>query len=144
MELLIEFHRRLAPSYAIRLAHRLEEFDIRYFEEPCLSDNIELLAEVRRKVSLPVVTGETIYTKEEFSKVLSARAADILNPDICAVGGIGGLLDIDHAGSNRTRSRYFSAQQQQHARRLRRGNPCLRDHSELSHSRMFYKPHGCV
>lgn len=94
MELLIEFHRRLAPSYAIRLARRLEEFDIRYFEEPCLSDNIDLVAEVRRSIHLPVVTGETIYTKEEFNNVLTKRAADILNPDICAVGGIGGLLDI--------------------------------------------------
>jgi len=94
MEILIEFHRRLAPSYAIRLARRLEEFDIRYFEEPCLSDNIDLVAEVRRNVSLPVVTGETIYTKEDFTNVLTKRAADILNPDICAVGGISGLMDI--------------------------------------------------
>jgi galactonate dehydratase len=94
MEIMIEIHRRLAPSYAIRLARRLEEFDIRYYEEPCLSDNIDLVAEVRRSINLPVVTGETIYTKEAFAEVLAKRAADILNPDICAVGGIGALLDI--------------------------------------------------
>jgi galactonate dehydratase len=94
VEILIEMHRRLAPSYAIRLARRFEEFDIRYFEEPCLSDNIDLVAEVRRNISLPVVTGETIYTREDYAEVLAKRAADILNPDICAVGGIGALLDI--------------------------------------------------
>ncbi len=94
MELLIELHRRLAPSYAIRLARRFEEFDIRYFEEPCLSDNIDLVAEVRRAVNMPVVTGETIYTKEDFAEVFAKRAADIINPDICAIGGIGALLDI--------------------------------------------------
>jgi galactonate dehydratase len=94
MELLIELHRRLAPSYAIRLAKRFAEFDIRYFEEPCLSDNIDLVAEVRRAIDIPVVTGETIYTKESFAEVFAKRAADILNPDICAMGGVGALLDI--------------------------------------------------
>ena len=52
MEILIEMHRRLAPSYAIRLARRFEEFDIRYYEEPCLSYNVELLAEVRRSIRI--------------------------------------------------------------------------------------------
>jgi galactonate dehydratase len=94
VEILIEMHRRLAPSYAIRLARRFEEFDIRYYEEPCLSDNVELLAEVRRSINLPVVTGETLYTKEDFARVFAARAADILNPDICAMGGINALMDI--------------------------------------------------
>jgi len=94
MELLIEMHRRLAPSHAIRLAHRFAEFDIAWYEEPCLSDNIDLVAEVRRKQPIPVVTGETIYTKESYAQVLEKRAADILNPDICAIGGITALMDI--------------------------------------------------
>jgi galactonate dehydratase len=94
MEILIEMHRRLAPSYAIRLGKQFAEFDIHWFEEPCLSDNIELVAEVRRNQPIPVVTGETLYTKEDFARVFAARAADILNPDICAVGGIGALVDL--------------------------------------------------
>ncbi|TEA79051.1 mandelate racemase/muconate lactonizing enzyme family protein [Allopusillimonas ginsengisoli] len=94
MDLLIDAHRRVAPYHSIRVARRLEEFDIFCFEEPCLSDNIALVAEVRTKINTPVVTGETLYTKEQFSEVLAARAADILNPDICAVGGILQMLDI--------------------------------------------------
>jgi galactonate dehydratase len=94
MELLIEMHRRLAPSYAVRLGRRFAEFDVQYFEEPCLSDNIDLIAEVRRNQPIPVVTGETIYTREDYARLLEKRAADILNPDICAVGGISAMLDI--------------------------------------------------
>jgi galactonate dehydratase len=94
MEILIELHRRLAPSHAIRLGRAFAEFDIHWLEEPCLSDNIELVAEVRRNQPIPVVTGETIYSKEAYAQLLEKRAADILNPDICAVGGISGLLDI--------------------------------------------------
>src|SRR6202035_2236872 len=45
-------------------------------------------------VNIPIVTGEALYTKESFFECLSRRAADILNPDICAIGGISALLDI--------------------------------------------------
>jgi galactonate dehydratase len=93
-ELLIEAHRRFAPSHAIRIGQRLVEFGIDWYEEPCLSDNIELLAEVRRAVPIPIVTGEAMYSKESFFQALACRAADILNPDICAIGGIGAMLDI--------------------------------------------------
>jgi galactonate dehydratase len=93
-ELLIEAHRRFAPSHAIRIGHRLREFGIRWYEEPCPPDNIELLAEVRRAVPIPIVTGEALYSKESFFHALQRRAADILNPDICAIGGISAMLDI--------------------------------------------------
>jgi galactonate dehydratase len=93
-ELLIEAHRRFAPSHAIRIGKRLVEFGIRWYEEPCLADNIELVAEVRRAVPIPIVTGETLFTKEAFFHVLEKRAADILNPDVCVMGGIQPLLDV--------------------------------------------------
>jgi galactonate dehydratase len=94
MELLVEMHRRLSPSHAIRIGRRIAEYDIGWYEEPCLSDNIELVAEVRRNVPIPIVTGETLYTKEDFLPVFAKRAADILNPDICAMGGITALMEV--------------------------------------------------
>jgi galactonate dehydratase len=92
--LLIECHRRLAPMHAIRIGKRLAEFDIAWYEEPCLCDNIELVAEVRQATGLPIVTGEAIYSKEGFAQALAARAADIINPDICNCGGVSAMLDI--------------------------------------------------
>ncbi|NYT77751.1 mandelate racemase/muconate lactonizing enzyme family protein [Alcaligenaceae bacterium] len=94
VDLLIDAHRRVAPHHAVRIANRIEEFNIFCYEEPCLSDNIDLVAEVRNKINIPVVTGETLYTKEQFTQALNKRAADILNPDICAVGGLQQMLDI--------------------------------------------------
>ena len=93
--LLVEVHRRLAPMHAIRIGRRIAEFDIGWYEEPCLCDNIELVAEVRRALpGVPIVTGEAIYSKEGFAQALAARAADIINPDICNCGGISAMLDI--------------------------------------------------
>ena len=63
--LLVEVHRRLAPMHAIRIGRRIAEFDVGWYEEPCLCDNIELVAEVRRALpGVPIVTGEAIYSKE--------------------------------------------------------------------------------
>jgi galactonate dehydratase len=93
--LLVEVHRRLAPIHAIRIGQRIAEYDVGWYEEPCLCDNIELVAEVRRALpGVPIVTGEAIYSKEGFATALAARAADIINPDICNCGGISAMLDI--------------------------------------------------
>lgn len=94
MELLIDAHRRVAPMHAIRVARRIAEFGIYCYEEPCLSDNLDLVAEVRRNIDIPVVTGETLYTKEDYARCFEKRAADIINPEICAVGGMQAMFDL--------------------------------------------------
>jgi galactonate dehydratase len=94
VEILVEVHRRLAPNEAIRVAHRLEQFEPFWYEEPIDAEDIEGLAEVRRRISLPVVTGEALYSKSQFAQVFAHRAADILNPDVCNCGGILALKEI--------------------------------------------------
>jgi galactonate dehydratase len=94
VELLIEVHRRLAPMHAVRVARMLAEFQPFWYEEPVSARNLDALAEVRRAISLPVVTGEELYTKAEFREVFEKQAADILNPDVCNCGGILELKEI--------------------------------------------------
>jgi galactonate dehydratase len=94
VELLIEVHRRLAPMHAVRVARMLEEFRPFWYEEPVSARNVDALAEARRAISLPVVTGEELYTKAEFREVFEKGAADILNPDVCNCGGILELKEI--------------------------------------------------
>jgi galactonate dehydratase len=94
VDILVEVHRRLAPQHAIRVAHRIEEFKPFWYEEPCYARNPDHLAEVRRNISIPVVTGEELYTKHDFREIFEKAAADILNPDICNCGGILELKEI--------------------------------------------------
>jgi galactonate dehydratase len=94
VDILVEVHRRLAPMHAIRVSHLLEEFKPFWYEEPVPSENIPALAEVRHQTSIPVVTGEALYTKSEFREVFERRAADIINPDVCNCGGILELKEI--------------------------------------------------
>ena len=94
VEILVEMHRRLAPMQAVRIGRAIEGYRPFWFEEPVLAENIAALAEVRRELSIPIVTGEELYTKFEFREVFEQRAADILNPDVCNVGGILELKEI--------------------------------------------------
>jgi galactonate dehydratase len=80
VDILIEVHRRLAPMHAIDLANALAEFEPYWFEEPCQSENVEALAEVRRASRIPVVTGRSAADACGLPPIIRARAVDILNP----------------------------------------------------------------
>lgn len=94
MQLMLEFHRRLSPSNAIHFYDRIEKFNPYVIEEPCLSDNVDLVAQAKRSIRTNVVSGETMYTKADFHRLLEAGACDIINPDTCAAGGISGMLAL--------------------------------------------------
>ena len=94
VEIMIEAHRRLAPMVAIAFARRIEAYRPFWFEEPISSRDLVSLAEVRAAVDVPVVTGEELYGMAEFRDVFVHRAADIVNPDVCATGGILELRQI--------------------------------------------------
>jgi galactonate dehydratase len=93
-DILVEVHRRLAPMHAIRVAKMIEPYNIFWYEEPCPAENLDAIAEVRRATSIPIVTGEALYTKSDFRHVFEKRAADIINPDISNTGGILELKEI--------------------------------------------------
>ena len=94
VDILVEMHRRLAPMHAIKIARQIEEYEPFWYEEPVLAENIDALAAAKREIRIPVVTGEELYTKFEFREVFEKQAADIINPDVCNVGGILELKEI--------------------------------------------------
>ena len=94
VEILVEVHRRLAPMHAVRVARRLEAYRPFWYEEPVSARDVAGLAEARREINIPLVTGEELYTKAEFRDIFEQRAADIINPDVCNCGGILELREI--------------------------------------------------
>ena len=75
-------------SEAIELGRRVADCDIGWFEEPVVPEDLAGYAEVRRGQPIPVAGGETWFTRWNFRDVFTARAVDIVQPDICAVGGL--------------------------------------------------------
>ena len=66
----------------------MEKFNIYWFEEPCPPDNLRAIKEVKDSTSVPIVTGEALYTTHGFREAIENRTIDIINPDICNTGGI--------------------------------------------------------
>ena len=48
----------------------------------------ELLKQITQSVEVPILTGEDIYLKEEFAKLATQHAVDIIQPDLASAGGI--------------------------------------------------------
>jgi len=86
--LMIEFHGRLSAGSAIRMIRELECFDPLWCEEPVTPEAVELLADVKRQVHAPIAAGERLYTLTDFHRLISLRAADVIQMDVAHCGGI--------------------------------------------------------
>jgi galactonate dehydratase len=84
----VDFHGAISPATAKLLIKALEPYNPMFIEEPCQAQNHEVMAEIARGTHLPIATGERVFTKWGFRRVLEAGAATILQPDICHAGGI--------------------------------------------------------
>lgn len=72
---------------AIRLGRKVEEFDLAWFEEPVVPEDLDGYSQVKAAVRMPIAGGEAEYTRWGFRDLCARRAVDILQPDICACGG---------------------------------------------------------
>ena len=84
----IDFHGRVHKPMAKLLVKALEPFAPMFFEEPVLPENNEALAEIARHTSIPLATGERMFTRWDFKSLLADGYADIVQPDISHTGGI--------------------------------------------------------
>jgi galactonate dehydratase len=94
VEILIDCHGRFDVPTAIRLAKRLEPYNIGWFEEPVPVESYNALKQVRQNVSVPICVGERLYTRYEFVPVLENQLADYIMPDVTWTGGISELKKI--------------------------------------------------
>lgn len=87
IELMIDAHGSLDTPTAIKLARRLEEYDLTWFEEPIGPDHHDRLAEVRDATEIPIAAGEVEHTRFDFRDLLAHNAVDVIQPDLCRAGG---------------------------------------------------------
>jgi galactonate dehydratase len=88
VDLLVEGHGRFTAGAAVELAHDLAEYDVTWFEEPTMPDNVNGLAQVAAKSPVPVATGERLVSKFSFEELLRETDVDVVQPDLANVGGV--------------------------------------------------------
>ena len=79
---------------AVALGRKVADCDIGWLEEPVVPEDLAGYVEVRRGQPIPLAGGETWFTRWNFRDALTARAVDIIQPDVCAVGGLSEVKKI--------------------------------------------------
>ncbi len=83
----LDFHGRVSLPNARRLAVLLEPLRPLFIEEPVVPEKSALIGAVVEASSVPVATGERLYSRHEFLPVLQAGIA-VAQPDLSHAGGI--------------------------------------------------------
>jgi len=86
--LMVDANHAYNANTALKLARRMEEYDIFWFEEPVPPEDIEGYIEVKNGTSIPIAGGEAEFTRYGFNNLLKRRAVNIVQPDCCVTGGI--------------------------------------------------------
>jgi L-alanine-DL-glutamate epimerase-like enolase superfamily enzyme len=96
VRLMVDVNQRLDVLGNQRQAALLEEFDLVWYEEPVLADDLQSLEEVAHSIRIPVATGENNYTRFEFRDIIQRKGARYLMPDVCRANGFSETLKIGH------------------------------------------------
>ncbi|MHC5263446.1 galactonate dehydratase [Streptomyces sp. UC4497] len=83
----VDFHGRTSPALAKQLARALEPLRPMFIEEPLLPELTSQYGEFTASTSIPVATGERLYSRWDFDPVLRSGIA-LAQPDLSHAGGI--------------------------------------------------------
>ncbi|HWL80392.1 MAG TPA: mandelate racemase/muconate lactonizing enzyme family protein [Roseomonas sp.] len=88
IKLAVDANHCFTVPQAIRLGRAMEELDLLWFEEPISPEDHDGYVEVTRALDMAVAGGENDFTRWGFRDVIARKAMDIVQPDVCAAGGI--------------------------------------------------------
>ncbi len=90
----IDFHGRVHKGLAKIFIRELDYLKPMFIEEPVLSENWEALSNLARYTSAPIATGERLFSRWDFKRILEQGAVDIIQPDLSHAGGISEVKKI--------------------------------------------------
>jgi L-alanine-DL-glutamate epimerase-like enolase superfamily enzyme len=88
IDLLVDGNNAYTSYQAIKIARKMEEYDIFWFEEPVPTEDIEGSARVAAAIDTPLAAGENEFTRFGFRDLIINKAVDIAQPDVTWCGGI--------------------------------------------------------
>lgn len=86
--LMVDANHCFTVPQAIRLGRELEQLGVEWFEEPISPEDVDGYVEVTRALDMAVAGGENEFTRWGFRDLVVRKAMDIVQPDVCAAGGI--------------------------------------------------------
>ena len=92
--LMVDTNHAYGRAEALRLGRALEQYDLRWYEEPVVPEDLAGYRELRQKLSMPIAGGENEHTLYGFRELLAAGAVDVAQPDLGSCGGISAAKHI--------------------------------------------------
>ena len=92
--LMIDTNHAYGRSEALLLGKQLEDYRLRWYEEPVVPEDINGYSELKSKLNMPIAGGENEHTLFGFKSLFENNAVDIAQPDIGSCGGITGAKQI--------------------------------------------------
>lgn len=86
--LAIDHFGHLGVEDSIKLARRLEKYNLAWAEDMIPWQYTDQYARLQSATTTPICTGEDIYLKENFKPLLEKGGVSIIHPDILTSGGI--------------------------------------------------------
>jgi galactonate dehydratase len=93
-DIALELGESLTPRSAIRFSDAVAPYHPLFLEEVTLRENPEAMTDIAAKSRVPLATGEGLQTRFEFKRLLQAKGAEIVQPDVLHCGGITELRRI--------------------------------------------------
>ena len=87
-DILLEAHGRFSTAPAIEIGKCLAKYNPGWYEEPISPYSVELLKEVKHAQPIKIAAGERFYMLEDFNRLISTRAIDVLQMDLAHCGGL--------------------------------------------------------
>ncbi|BDG74491.1 enolase C-terminal domain-like protein [Roseomonas fluvialis] len=92
VQILVDYNQALSLPEAERRARALEARDVRWLEEPLPVQDDAGLAELARRVTIPIQGGENWWGPAGMHRALMAGAVDLCMPDAMKIGGVTGWM----------------------------------------------------
>jgi L-alanine-DL-glutamate epimerase-like enolase superfamily enzyme len=95
LALMVDANGAYARKQALALAEAFADHDVRWFEEPLSSDDLDGLRLLRDRApaGMVIAAGEYGWSTGYFNRILQAGAVDVLQADGSRCGGYSGLFD---------------------------------------------------
>lgn len=84
----LDFHGRIHKPMVKSLIDELAPYSPMFIEEPVLPENNDALEHIYRYTSIPIATGERMFSRWDFKEILHLGVVDIIQPDLSHAGGI--------------------------------------------------------
>ena len=96
IDILVDVNGAYSVHNSIEIGKQLEELGVFHFEEPRPHYDLDGLAQVSDALTIPIASGEMIYSFYEYRDLMLRGRIDIVQPDIVKTPGFTTLIKIAH------------------------------------------------